>query len=82
MYMTFVLYIKYVTNSSRLVPPSAPARGVFIRGTESERSSLTSSGSPVDDGPLDLISDVLLAKVSSLKRELTNYGNQSTEGRN
>lgn len=42
MYMTFVLYIKYMTNSSRLVPPSALVTGVFIRGTESERSSLTS----------------------------------------
>lgn len=32
MYRNSVLYIKYMTNSSRLVPPSAPTRGVFMRG--------------------------------------------------
>lgn len=41
------------TRSHQLVAPPPPQRGVIMRATRSGRSSLTSSGSRVSDGPLD-----------------------------
>lgn len=54
---TQIMYTKYTRHapinlSLHRRPPTA---GAFMRGTESGRSSLTSSGSRARDGPLDLM---------------------------